>query len=481
MMIRMWNRATQNATIMTWTNQFVAFGSSLFVLPLLLKKFDEIEISFWFLLNIFLQLTILADSGFGPTLVRAVSYFKAGARELPKNKKEFEKAPGGQKKANLAKLTNLLYTSKRIYNFVSWGAVFLICSAGVLISWNVFVLSNYREDFIFTYFLIIINSYLILQIVRWKSFMVGLDFVAKVNRFNTVVGLFRLLFFIAILIIIPSILYMIAFKVISSVITLIYIRGFVRKWFISQGCKLNDKQTFDKNIFQSIWSATWKMGGIQWGNYLINYGTSIIIAQINNTSLMADFLFTQRIIFIFRRISEAPFFANIQKVYGLIAQKKYETFKEVASQYIFLVLIILISSLTITMLLGNWVLSLLSIETRLVSTDIFIILSLAIIFEVHAAMHRNIYISTNQVPFLLPILISGVVFIILGFLVLPYYGLFGVVLLQFLIQFSFNYWFPVILSFRLMNWDFLSYIKGLYIFGFKRTYHQVSGEFQKNK
>ena len=170
MLKRIWSVVTKNATAMTWTNQSVAIGSSLFVLPLLLKKFDEIEISFWLMINVFLQLTMLADSGFGPTLVRAISYFKAGATELPKNRKEFENALGGKGKPNLEKLSSLLFTTKRIYSFVSGGAVVLMCTAGVLISWNIYALSNYRVDFAITYVLIIFNSYLILQIVRWPKY-----------------------------------------------------------------------------------------------------------------------------------------------------------------------------------------------------------------------------------------------------------------------------------------------------------------------
>ena len=362
---------------------------------------------------------------------------------------------------------------------MSLGAVVLMCTVGTLITWNIFVLSEFRIDFAYTFLLIVINSYIVLQILRWKSFMVGLDFVAKLNSFNSLIGLFRLIFTILILLTVPSILYLILFRVFSNLIIFIYIRGFVRKWFIGQGCVLHKKRPFDKNIFYSIWSATWKMGGIQWGNYLINYGTTIIMAQISNTTLMANFLFTQRIIFIFRRISEAPFYANIQRIYGLIAQNEFNNFKRLASRYIFLVFFVLISLLSATLIFGNWGLSILQIETRLVAPYIFIILAIAIIFEVHATIHTNIYLSTNQVPFLIPIVITGIVFLILGFLVLPYYGLFGVILVQFLLQFSFNYWYPVILSFRLMNWNISSYLKGLYIFGAKKTYFQILGEFQK--
>lgn len=459
---------------MTWSSQIISVGSSLFVLPLLLQKFSEIEISFWFLINVFIQLTMLADSGFGPTLVRAVSYFKAGANKLPKNREEFEKAPKELKNTNYKKLTDLLSTTRRIYNYVGWGAVILLCTVGVLIAWNIFELSDYRKDFAITYFLVIINSFLILQMVRWNSFMIGFDYVAKLSKLNTIVGFFRLIAFILILLISPSVLYLIIFNVISSIFTLYFIRKFILTWFSKHNCELHKERYFDKEIFDSIWSATWKMGGIQWGNYLISYGTSIIIAQVNNTTLMANFLLTQRIIFIFKRISEVPFFANIQKVYALIAQKKYDELKKLISKYIFLEVFILSSLLLGVALFGNMLLSFLDIETRLVSFWILIVMALSINFEVHANIHLNIYISTNQIPFLLPILISGVIFVILGFIILPYYGLLGVVIVQLIVQLSFDYWFPVKLSFKLINWNLRSYISDLYNFGFKSIYHQIA-------
>ena len=77
--------------MMSWASQFVRFGSAIFVLPLILKFFTPIEQSFWFFINSILGLAMLADAGFGPTMIRAVSYFNSGADYLPRNKKEYDK------------------------------------------------------------------------------------------------------------------------------------------------------------------------------------------------------------------------------------------------------------------------------------------------------------------------------------------------------------------------------------------------------
>ena len=467
-MVNLWHKLKNSATFMTWSNQFVNFGSALFILPLLLTQFDELEISFWFLVNVFIQLALLADSGFGSTLIRAVSYFKAGATQLPRNKDDFENHHvENSNEPNFEKLRDLLSTTNRIYSILSWLAVLLLSTIGLLIIWNILSKSEFRMDFILSFAVIVINSYLMLQTVKWTSFMTGLDFVAKVNGFNSVLGSVKVFVYIAILLIEPNILLLLLYNMLTSVAVFLYTRNFVVKWFAKSNHPIRKESFFDKLIFKSIWPATWKLGGIYWGNYLLGYGISIIIAQIDNTALMASFLFTQRVIFIIRRISEAPFYANIQKIFKLMALKKFNELKKLSSIFIFLSLGIISVSLTGIGLFGNWALGLFNIDTQLIAGAIFVIMVLSIILEVHAGMMASMYTSTNQIPFLIPSIVSGAVMISLGFVILPIYGLFGVILLQFMVQLAFNYWFSTYLLLKLIKWPFFSYLGDLFRYGIR--------------
>ena len=117
---------------MSWSSVFVRFGSALFVLPLLLKVYSPVEQSFWFFINTIAGFAMLADSGFGATLVRAVSYFQAGASKIPKTRKEYdEKLEIVKDEPNLEKLKDLLTTSFRIYTILTG---FLILMLSPLVS-----------------------------------------------------------------------------------------------------------------------------------------------------------------------------------------------------------------------------------------------------------------------------------------------------------------------------------------------------------
>lgn len=450
---------------MQWASHFVNFGGSLIVLPLLLKKFSDVEISFWFLINTMLGLAMLADSGLGPTVIRAVSYFKAGMDKLPSNLKEFNLSKIESKEPNFEKLAILLRTSSRIYLYISLLSIVLLSTVGLFFLWNVLSLSGFRVDLFVAYGLIVINSFIMLQSVKWSAFMTGLNYVAKLSRVKTVLGVFRILAYIIVLLTGFGIMQLVFFIFINSILLFFYQRWFIKRWFVEQNVDIKKYMSFDKSMFKSIWTPTWKLGGILWGGYFINYGSSIIIAQINNPALMASFLFTQRLMFIIRRVAEAPFYANIQNVYAYLAKKDFVGMKKKFSFNIFLSLSIIVGSMAFVGLFGNVILDFLEIETRFVTSLIFVIMATIYVLEMHAGIHASIYLSTNQVPFLIPTLISGGLIMVSGFMVVPTYGLIGVVLVQIFVQLSFNYWYSTMLSLRFLKWPFFSYLRDLNYYG----------------
>ena len=97
----------------------------------------------------------------------------------------------------------------------------------------------------------------------------------------------------------------------------------------------------------------------------------------------------------------------------------------------------------------------------------------------HALIHGTFYISTNDVPFLIPGLITGAVTIGVGYLVIPDYGLLGLVIVQFLANLACNFWFSTYLSLKLTRWPFLVYLNDVFIEGYKYWFNRISGYIKK--
>lgn len=457
----------KDPTMMTWSAYFIQFGSGVFVLPLVLAKFSEIEISYWFLLNTILGISRLADSGFGPTLVRAVSYFKAGADKLPRNVEEYKNNVTAEGDPNYTQLANVLSTTRIIYIAISLFLVIILLTAGIAIIWNLMNMADHATYLWVAYGLLVMVSFLTIQTIRWSSIMTGLDFVAEINGFKSFIGAVKVISFVVLLLLNLNITYLIGVMLIEALAVLIYLRRFVYKWYKEHGVQLNSSWYFDRDIFRSIWPATWKTGGIFWGNYLTNYGTSIIVAQISDVRLMASFLFTQRIFMFIRRISEAPFYANLPKVYKVMASKDNYQIKKSLSIYLFYSLGLIILALLFTGFFGNILLELLNIETRLVPALMLTIMALGLVFEMNSSFHSSIYLSTNHVPFLIPSIATGIGILGFGFLVVGPYGLLGIVVMQFVVQWIINFWYSTHLSFKLIHWNLPTYFHDLFKFGLR--------------
>jgi len=463
-----------NATLMSWASYFVQFGSVLFVFPLLIKVYSAEEQNLWWMLNTIVGLAMLADSGFGAVLLRGVAYFNTGADYLPRNKEEFEKKRENLSfEPNVNKLADLLTTSNRIYSYLSLFMLLILIVAGPLILMNIMKMANQRIDFWVAYFLLIPNCVIMIMTVRWRSFLRGLGFIAKEARINTNIGVVRLIGFIIVLLLKLPPVYLVACMVVETGFRFFFLRNLVYKWFREKDKKIEHKRYFDKEIFDSLWTATWKEGLIQWGNYLLGSGNSIIMAQISNAQLMANFLLTTRVLNIIASISEITLFSNIPKIYKFAAKNDRQSMKINAAGYMFLGLSIMITAYLLLIVFGNPALSLLNKDSRLVPMGILILMILTQVLDSHSTFHAGIYISTNHVPFVIPTLVTGIVILGGGFLIVPKFGLMGIIVLKFVGQLAFNNWYSVILSLHLLKWRVKDYLFEFPVLGSRFVYEKV--------
>jgi hypothetical protein len=104
---------------------------------------------------------------------------------------------------------------------------------------------------------------------------------------------------------------------------------------------------------------------------------------------------------------------------------------------------------------------------------ILILMGLANFLDMHASYHAGIYTSTNHIPFLWPTIISGAVIFIVGYFLLPGYGILGLVVLRFIVQLAFSNWYAVYLSLNLLKWPLRDYIIELPLLGTKFTIEKI--------
>jgi len=463
---KVFNTIYNSPTLMNWINQFSVFFHGIFVTSLILIKFPNIEYSFWMLLKTLTYFGLLAESGLGYTIERAASTFYAGASRIPANAREYHEIRPESGNPNFEGLKELLYTTKFVYAVLSLVTMLILSSAGIAILWNLFKQSHQNMEFWAAYLFMILQASVSLQTIKWRSLMTGTQNLSQLYRFNTLLGVIRIFGFLVLLMNNLGIVYLMAYSFIEQVVTYIYIRKFVTKWFARFDVHLSNSYRINKAIFNSLWSVSWKSGLNTWGYFFTSKGIEMIASQIKDSALMASYLFTNSIIGFIKNIAQSPVSVRYPYFYKLLAKKDFVQMKTESAPRIFLANFLMFSGVIGFGLLGNWFLDFIHAEDKsLVPMSIYAIISCFLIFELNSLFHGTFYLTTNDVPFLIPGMITGILMVIIGMWALPRYGLLGLVSVQLSLNLACNFWYSTYLSLKLLKWPLKSYIYDVVVGG----------------
>ncbi len=465
-------KLSDSAILMSWSNQITIFLHGLIVTPFTLKFLSSADYSFWALQQTIVGMAMLADSGFGHTLQRSVSFFYQGAKQLPRTLDDFKKSNEVEGEPNIEKLTSLRATTFRVYLYLGILVLIVISIIGYFLLKNVISLSENPNILMIAYFLMILQALISIQNIKWSSFMTGLHMVARLNRYRTLINSLRTIVFLCVLFIYPDVVVFMSIMIVQTLISNVYFKTQVNKWYNKHSVH-KKANNFDKDIFNSMWSSTWRLGLSQWGYFFTKHGTSILTAQLNNANLIAGFLFTQRILQFIRNLGESPITAHLPNYYSEMAVKNYSKVKKQLSQDMFITFSLLIGGFVGFGFLGGVLLDLLDISKDIVPPLIYTIMALTIVLDSYSWIHGTVYVSTNHVPFLIPTLITGAVIITGGFFVIDTFGLLGIVLVQFFANLAFNNWYAPVINLKLLRWPFLTHLHNLFIMGFPAFIHRV--------
>jgi O-antigen/teichoic acid export membrane protein len=459
------NKLKKNAMVMACLEMIIRYGIAIIVLPIALRKLDSIELAYYLFINTLIALAYLADSGFSQSILRASAYFKAGAAEIPERVTELDHA-GTKCNSNWKAVGRLIATSNRIYLIIGTAATVLLSTIGMVAALNIISQQNDRVEAGLTYLLLVVLSFFLLQVSRWSFLLQGLNEVAKAKSIELVVGVVRLLCVAAALLAGFGVLGVVVAMNVSVLINLFLTRRIVLQILRKNGIYKED-ETFDPDMLKRLWPSTWRMGIISWGVYLILYGSSLIVSQIPDAKQIASYLLTFQLVTILYRFATTPALVYQPQVAAAMSIGDLDKINSLTIKITRYSLSMYLVGSGVLYFFGNDVLTLIDSKSQLFGGKILLIMLVMYLLEIHQSIHAGIYITTNHVPFMLPILFSGVVIVVMGYMFVGNYGVYGVLLPQLLVQLAFNNWYPVYLSLNIQKLSFVNYFKKLFYWDFQ--------------
>lgn len=417
-------------------------GSALLVLPLMVALLPASEIALWLYYSLFVSLGMMADFGFGSSLLRSTSYFVSGAKSIPVGSEVLERSSEGP---NLNGLESLLSTYLRCYRWILAVSVCLAASVGMLSSGTVIRASENPTSAVFSGLFVIIGMGFGLKAAVWSNYLQGLGFVADCKRMELIIGLGRILAYTIALLVGAGVLGMALSSLFVSVVTLVWQKNSALLKHRCFGCSWPLQRSFDHELLGRIWPSTWRQGAIGIGGYLITQSGGLVSGALKDSNLIASYLFTLRLLAIARNLALAPVQVGVPEFIKLRTRGDLTGLKKELFFRVGLCLVIAASLCVAFWFVVGFYVNWAGKDLHLLPGPMYLIASVTAVLEVNHCAFSVFYITKNKVPFLAASILSGLAIVILGLLTVDLWSVWGLLLVQALVQLAFNNWYPVYL------------------------------------
>lgn len=441
-------RILNSSLIMTWLEMFVKFGMNIILLPIATIYLSSEELAYFLFIGTLLGMAYLAEGGINRVILRATSYFKQGASILPNNFKEIKEI-NSDGKMNYKLLGELIQTSFSIYLVLSIISLFVFFTIGYFTSENLLSKQpNVKESYV-TFGLLSLFAFLYIMQLRWVGLIQGLGYLANQKRVELIFGLTKIGLSILAIVLGYGVLGVVVGMLISIIIAHIFYKRMFYKYVDKS--KIQEHQVFKKTMLLKLAPSAWKQSVLAWGSFLIYQGTVLLAVQLDDIKLIASYLLTIQVVNLLMRISNAPAYSYYPNISSAIVNNDMKKFKDLLFKSLKISIGLYFLGVIIIYFIGNLLLDFIGANALLLSGGILAFILFMYLLELHHVIHATIYTATNHIPFVIPSIVSGLAIVLCGWLVIDDYGLWGIVLVHFTVQLSFNNWYSVWLNYRLVR------------------------------
>jgi len=433
---------TKKDLVWSYLAQIFKYGSSLFLLPIVLINLPSDQLAIWYIFTSINALIFLLDFGFQPNITRNVTYVFSGANKLLKEGVELFIE---NNEINYPLLYALIKTIKKIYRKLAVAGFIILLSAGSLYYTSIIgeVKSVSREFLWISWIIFAIATVFNFYFTYLKCLLIGKGLIQQAQKASILTAATYLIIGLIGLKLGYGLIALTLATLISSLVnrTISY-NYFYESKLKSELNKSKISRIDNKELFPIIWHNAKKMGLVILGGFLINQANILIIPKFLSLDMVAKFGLMKQLIAIITTISAIFFTTYTPKMNSLfIIRRNDKLIKILGISLIIFAILFLLASL-ILIFMGNNLLNLIGSHTLLLPTQLILIMLLIGLLDQQHTMMANVLTFSNYIPFVKASLISGIIYIIISFLLLKYtsIGLYAVIIPGLLVQLAYNNW-----------------------------------------
>jgi O-antigen/teichoic acid export membrane protein len=464
-MIRLAGRAAARAyqSAVAWSLVFtlVRVGGNLLVLPLMLHKLSAEHLGLWYVFLSLATASSLIDLGFFPTMARVTAYIWAGANEIHEMGvtpvQVADAAPTGP---NLRLLADLVRTM-RLYYRAAGIVLMLVLGVGG----TVWILSKTQplpntSLVLLAWFLFLIGILVNTTNGMWHPLLAGINHI-RLSQQILVYGLIANYVTILVgLILGAGLLAPVTGYLLMGIVS----QGFSRMEFrrLSQTQIHEASSRASASLLRKLWPTAWRSGVVTLGIYAtVSFGT-LICSHFLGLKATASYGLSLQLVLAAMGIATSFVSVKIPMIAQMHARGETRRISGVIFPRLRWFWSAYIGLSAAAILFGERVVrDILHSRTTLLPTPLFFALFLVIGLEGHHAIFRDVTITAHRNPFAKPVIISAALIVVLSFVLVPQFGLWGLILAPGLVQICFNNWWTVVVGLESMGNSVSDYIYAL--------------------
>ncbi len=446
------SRAWNSPTIMTWLSFLVRSLSLIIVLPLILIRFSTEEIALWYLFITIIGLQMFVDMGLSPTFSRVISYAMGGADvndlKSPKNK--------NNGKANWESIECISSEMRRIYSSISWFWTVLLSTAGTALL--VIPISQVQDTTLAwsAWVVILIVSTIVIRGNIFVSYLLGINKVAILRRWEAITALGGVFASILVLSFDGNVLGMVIAHQ-SFVLVGIYINRKLSNAVENGRFKDFSLKNKNKIVMDAVWPSAWRSGiGVILTAGLMQL-SGIMYAQFGSSAEIATYLLGLRLIITVSSFSQAPFYSKLPLLSRKYSEGKKDELIEIAKKGMMLSHWVYVLGFMFISVIGEKIFIFIGSNADFPSHLLWVLLGIGFFAERYGAMHLQLYSITNHIIWHTVTVWTGLIFLILSFLLIEAQGYLAYPIAKIGAYLGFYSWYCAKYSYKKFNIDFLRY------------------------
>lgn len=401
-----------------------------------LKILPQAQGSLWLMFLSMVILVNLFDFGLSPTIIRNVSYVIAGAQRLSRN--SLDEIKFGDT-VSFPLLGRLIFDIRKIYKKLTSLAAIVFFLFGSLYFYHV-TPSTILQEVMVSWWLFSAGLLFSLFYLYYTPVLSGLGEIQYGNLSN-VYG--RLSWLVFSLMFIPMGLNLINLSL--SFLLSIFITRFSCIYYYNKNKHIKEVKKKEIEIASTIpyiSGSAIKLGLATMGSVIINRAPIIIAGIAFSLNLAGAFTLTMQIFLAIISVSNVYLAIKIPQLSQLVIKSDRFAVRALVIKIIIRSILLYLLGVAFFVLFSDVIIKLTGAKIGFLDREYILILSVVFLLDLNHNICASILTTGNKIPFVIPVLASGCLITLLGWVlsVPMHMGVIGLILAQGIVQLAYNNW-----------------------------------------